>query len=180
MSFSSTFIVAAAVAALAAPVLASPAFDAFQQTCGDTQADFAAVKAAVAKGAWVPTEVTPSTMEGVTVIESLARAETLGGVPLTVYAWHGMNGKIAISACTVRATGTDFKAVDAEARAWVGFAPQTVEASKSKFQFTPTATGIRAVEPAGQNAAAAGSGLELFTVSADGADTILDLLKIKS
>jgi hypothetical protein len=181
MKLVSLSLAAAAVAAAALPAAAaSPVFDAFQKVCGDTHADFDAVKAAVAAGAWTPTDVTPSTMAGVTVSESLARSERVGATPLTVYAWHGMNGKIAVSACTVRATGAKFGPLAADARAWVGFAPQSMADGKAKYQFTQTAAGLKAVDSTTFNAAAAGSGLELFTVSPDGDDTILDLLKIKS
>src|SRR5215471_10179097 len=94
---------AAALACAAAPAFAGPAFDAFRKVCGDSHGDFAAIKAAAEGGGWTPTEVAPSTMEGVTVTESLARQTAAGGTKLTLFAWQGSKGAVQVSGCTVRA-----------------------------------------------------------------------------
>jgi hypothetical protein len=180
MTLSGRLLAGALALGLATPVAASPAFDAFRHVCGDTRADFTAVKAAVSAGGWIPTEVQPSTMEGVTVIESLARTAMAGDARITVYAWHGTKGKIEVSVCTMRVTGPKYAVLDGEAKAWVGFAPQTATDEKSSFQFTDAGGARKALDKTGYDAAAAGAGLEMFTVTADGQQTIIDLLKIKS
>jgi hypothetical protein len=177
----STLTAAAGLAlAMAAPAAASPAFDGFKSVCGDTHLDFAAVKSAVDAGHWVPTEVQPSTMEGVTVTESLARAVVAGGAKLTLFAWHGTKGAVQVSACTVRVSPGKFADLAHDAGAWTGFAAQVASPSKSVWQFTETGGAMKAVQKTDYNAAAAAGGLDFFTVTAAGPETILDLLKIKS
>jgi hypothetical protein len=173
---------AAAVAVLfaAMPAAASPAFDGFRGVCGDSHADFAAVKAAVDVGHWAPTEVQPSTMEGVEVTESLARTVLAGGAKLTVFAWHGTKGTVQVSACTVRVSPAKLADLAADAKGWVGFAPQAADATKASWQFTETAGARKPVQKSDFTAAAAAGGLNFFTVKADGPEIILDLLKIKS
>jgi hypothetical protein len=173
-------ILAAALLAAASPAAASPAFDAFRQVCADSHADFDAAKAALATGGWRPTEVHAATMQGVSVVESMARVEAAGPVKVTVFAWHGTKGAVQISACTVRVSPMKLEGVAKEAQDWAGFAPQTATPSQDVWRYTPAGAAHKALQPGDYNAAAAGAGLEFFTVSADGADTILDLLKIKS
>ena len=169
----------AMLVAAAGPVAASPAFDAFNKVCGDTHGDFNAVKTAVSGAGWAPTEVHPATMEGVTVSESLARAATVAnGVRVTLFAWQGTKGAVHISACTMRVTKETYADLSKAAQAWTGFAPQTADAGKTVWRFADDTR--KAVAPADYNAAAAGGGLDFFTVSADRAETILDLLHIKS
>jgi hypothetical protein len=162
------------------PAAASPAFDGFQTVCGDTHLDFAAVKSATDAGHWVPTEVQPTTMEGVTVVESLARTVVAGGAKLTLFAWHGTKGAVQVSACTVRVSPAKFADLAHDAGAWVGFGPQVADPNKSVWQFTENAGARKAVQKADYNTAAAAGGLDFFTVTAAGPETILDLLKIKS
>jgi hypothetical protein len=167
--------------AAASPVAASPAFDAFKKVCGDTNADFNAVKTAVGSGGWAPTEVHPATMEGVAVSESLARAATVAnGVKVTLFAWQGTKGAVHISACTMRVTKETFADLGQQAQGWTGFAPQTADTGKNVWRFTEAGGARKALAPADYNAAAAAGGLNFFTVSADRAETILDLLHIKS
>jgi hypothetical protein len=165
---------------MALPAAASPAFDGFKAVCGDTHLDFAAVKSAADAGHWVPTEVQSSTMEGVTVTESLARTVVAGGAKLTVFAWHGTKGAVQVSGCTVRVSPGKFADLAHDAGAWAGFAPQVSSPSKSVWQFTENAGAIKAVQKTEYNAAAAAAGLDFFTVTAAGSEAILDLLKIKS
>jgi len=171
---------AALALAMALPAAASPAFDGFKAVCGDTHMDFAAVKSAVDAGHWVPTEVQPSTMEGVTVTESLARTVIAGGAKLTLFAWRGTKGAVQVSACTVRVAQAKYADLSHDAGAWAGFAPQVASPTKSVWQFTEDSGAIKAVQKADFNTAAAAGGLDFFTVTATGPETILDLLKIKS
>ncbi|HEY2482133.1 MAG TPA: hypothetical protein VGI30_08060 [Caulobacteraceae bacterium] len=171
---------AAAFIVAALPAAASPAFDGFRGVCGDSDADFAAVKAAADAGHWVATEVQPSTMEGVEVSESLARTVAVGGAKLTVFAWHGTKGAVQVSACTVRVSPAKQADMAADAKGWVGFAPQAADAAKASWQFTETAGARKPVQKSDFTAAAAAGGLNFFTVKADGPEIILDLLKIKS
>jgi hypothetical protein len=174
-------LAAAVLLAAASPVAASPAFDSFKKVCGDTHGDFNAVKIAVNAGGWAPTEVHPATMEGVAVTESLARAATVAnGVRVTLFAWQGTKAAVHISACTMRVTKETYADLDKEAQTWAGFAPQTADTGKNVWRFTEVGTTRTALGPADYNAAAAGGGLNFFTVSADRAETILDLLHIKS
>jgi len=165
---------------LASPAFASPAFDAFRKVCGDTHGDFSATKAAADAGHWVPTEVAPNTMEGVTIDESLARQITVGPARLTLFAWHGSKGTVQVSACTIKLTQTPFSGLADDAKAWVGFAPETSSATKAVWRYTETGGTKSAVQKADYDKAAAAGGLDFFTVSQLGAETVLDLLKIKS
>jgi hypothetical protein len=171
---------AAAVLAAATPAAASPAFDGFRSACGDSHGDFVAVKAAVDAGHWVPTEVQPSTMEGVEVTESVARTVVVNGAKLTLFAWHGTKGQVQVSACTVRVSPAKLADMAADAKSWLGFAPQTADAAKAAWQFTEAAGGRKPVEKSDYTAAAAAGGLDFFTIKVDGPEIILDLLKIKS
>ena len=171
---------AALLAGMALPAAASPAFDGFRAVCGDSHMDFAAIKSAVDAGHWVPTEVTPNSMPGVTVTESVARTVNAGGAKLTLFAWHGTKGAVQVSACTVRVTQAKFADLSHDAQAWTGFAPQTSDTGKAVWQFTEDAGARKAVQKADYNTAAAAGGLNFFTVSSVGAETVIDLLKIKS
>ncbi|HXV00365.1 MAG TPA: hypothetical protein VG166_07695 [Caulobacteraceae bacterium] len=180
MHQSGAIAAAVLVAAAAGPAAASPAFEAFRQVCADSHADFAAAKTALATGAWRPAEVHAATMQGVTVAESVTRAEAAGPVKLTAFAWHGTKGAVQISACTVRISPMPLPAIAKEARDWAGFEPQVATPSQDVWRYTSAGSAHTSLQPPEYNAAAAGAGLEFFTVSADGADTVLDLLKIKS
>jgi hypothetical protein len=173
-------VAGALLVAAAGPVAASPAFDAFRQVCGDTHGDFTAVKAAVASTEWRPTEVKPATMAGVTVTESLARTEVAGAAKVTVYAWHGTKGTVQVNVCTVRVSLMHFAELARESQGWAGFTPQTTGETKNVWRFTEASGAHKALQQSEYDAAAAGAGLEFFTVSADGVDTLLDLLTIKS
>lgn len=165
---------------VANPALASPVFDAFRKVCGDSHGDFAAIKAAADAGHWVPTEVAPNTMEGVTVAESVARQVAVGGTKMTLFAWRGSKGTVQVTACTVKVTQTPFAGVADDAKAWVGFAPEAATSAKAVWRYTENAGVKSAVQKADYDKAAAAGGLDFFTVSQVGPETVLDLLKIKS
>jgi hypothetical protein len=171
---------AGAFLAAAAPVAASPAFDGFRTVCGETHGDFAAVKAAVDAGHWAPTEVQPSTMEGVTVTESLAREAVAGDAKMTLFAWHGAKGNVQVSACTIRVSPGKLADLAAETKGWMGFAPQSADPAKAAWQFTETAGARKPLDKSGYEAAAAAGGLDFLTIKTDGHEVIVDLLKIKS
>ena len=173
-------LTAAFCAGLALPVAAaSPAFDAFARVCGDTHVDYSAIVNALDFKVWKPTPVTSATMDGATVSDKVSRGATIGDTPLTLFAWKGTKGPYQFTACTIRVSGGKLDAFTTEAQAWAGFAPQTAEAKKANFRFIQEGGARKAVEKAEYEAAAAGAGLEFLTVSQDGPDTILDLLKIK-
>jgi len=190
MRLIATRIAPAALAAGLLSVLAPPAgaadpsaraaFDAFAQVCGDTHVDYAAALAALDAHGWKTAEVQATTLAGVKVSDRVSRATRVGGTDLTMFAWRGAtNAKIQVSACTVRVSSFKSVPLKAEAQAWAGFAPQGVDAKKVTFQFTDDGAVHRALAKGDYDAASAGAGLEMFTVSADGPDTILDLLKIR-
>jgi len=172
----------AVVAAIAAPAAAgTPVFEAFRKVCGDTHADYASIVSALNTNGWKQVDTKGSTMEGVKVTDSISRGLTVGESHLTLFAWRGAKGDVQISACTVRASPAKSDPLKADARTWTGFDPQSVDAQSGRigYQFTDDADAHRALAKTDYDAAAAGAGLELMTLSTDGSDTILDLLKIK-
>ncbi|MBA3810320.1 MAG: hypothetical protein H0X27_01510 [Caulobacteraceae bacterium] len=174
---------ACALALLPAPAAAAsdPAqtFAAFAAVCADTRVDYPAVAAAADAGKWKPTEVRAATMEGVAVTDKISRDAKAGGADLTLFAWRGMKGAIQVSACTVRVGRSKAADLRERAQAWAGFAPQDADAKKATFRFTDDAGARKPLAKADYDAAAAGAGMEILTISADGQDAILDLLKIK-
>ncbi len=181
MNRSTAALAGAALATFAAsPALASPVFDAFRNVCGDSHGDFAAIKAGADAGHWVPTEVAPNTMEGVTVAESVARQITVGGAKMTLFAWRGSKGTVQVTACTVKVTQAPFAGLADDAKTWVGFAPEAATGAKAVWRYTENAGVKSAVQKADYDKAAAAGGLDFFTVSQVGPETVLDLLKIKS
>ena len=187
MTLVKTCLAAALGAIIAAPAVAGgppgpaggQAFDAFAQVCADTHADYPAMTAAADAGGWKATEVRAGTMEGVAVSDKISRDKSMGGATLTLFAWRGLKGAIQISACTVRVSKGRFDDLRGVAQAWLGFAPQEGAEKKATFRFTDAAGAHKPLAKTEYEDAAAGAGMEILTVSADGQDTILDLLKIK-
>ncbi len=175
----SAFLALIAAPALAAAPDAGQAFDAFAAVCADTHVDYPAVTAAADAGKWKPTEVKAATMEGVAVTDKISRDAKAGGADLTLFAWRGAKGAIQVSACTVRVSKAKADDLRGRAQAWAGFAPQDADAKKATFRFTDAVGARKPLAKPDYEEAAAGAGMEILTVSADGQDTILDLLKIK-
>jgi hypothetical protein len=173
-------VLAAAVASLALPAAASPAFDAFRQVCGDSHGDFAAIRTALAAPGWAPADVLPNSMEGVTPTEGVARVRKVGDQQITIYAWIGMKGAFHLTACTAKVSKIDLGAATQDAQTWVGFAPESAAGGKSTWRYGETGGARAAVQQAGFQAAADGGGLFFFNVFADHGEAVLDLLKIKS
>ena len=174
------------VALLAAPgtsAFAAPAnanFDAFAQVCAETHADYPAVVAAADAHGWKPTEVTSDTMNGVEVTDKLSRASKVGGTALTLFAWHGTaKGGVQVSACTVRVAKADSAGVQSAAQTWLGFGAQDISPKKAVFRFTEADGAHHALASSEYDAAAAGAGMEILTVSTDPKGTVVDILKIK-
>jgi hypothetical protein len=180
-----TFLIGALLGVCAAPVLAAPAtgdagFDAFAKVCAETHADYPAVVAAADAHGWKATEVTSDTMNGVAVTDKLSRASKVGGAALTLFAWRGAaKGGVQVSACTVRVTKADFAGVQGAAQGWLGFAPQDATPKKAVFRYTEADGAHHALASTEYDAAAAGTGMEILTVSSDAQGTVVDLLKIK-
>lgn len=177
---------AAAIAAIAASIgfsaAASPAFDTFKKVCGDTHARIADIKSALANPGWTPTEVLPTNMEGVTPTEGIARTSMAGNEQISVYAWEGMKGQFHLVACTARVKQLKLGEATGEAKAWLGFAPESAN-GKSTWRFGLTngaPAAVNLTNQAATQAAAAGEGLFFLNVFTDHDEVVIDLLKIKS
>jgi len=176
-------LIAAAAISLAAPVCAAgedQAFGAFRALCADTAADYPAVVAKADAGGWKPAEIVAETMKGVSVTDKTSRTQAVGDAVLTLFAWRGVTPtNVKVSDCTVRIERAGFADLQAHAQTWLGMAPQEATPQKAIFHFTDAGTTHRAITSAEYEAAAAGVGLEIMTVTADGPGATLDLLKIK-
>jgi hypothetical protein len=173
---------AALAVSIALPAAASPAFDAFKKACGDSHADFAAIKAALAGHDWAPTEILPTNMEGVTPTEGVARTATIGNERVSIYAWEGLKGQFHLTACTARVAALPLAQANGEAKAWLGFAPESAN-GKSTWRYGLTNGAPAAVNMADKTApqaAAAADGLFFLNVFTDHGEVVIDLLKIKS
>jgi hypothetical protein len=174
---------AVALAAFATPALAAPdaaqSFAAFTKVCGDSHADYPAVLAAAEAGGWKTTQVKAEPFPGVTVADSLSRDSSAGGSALTLYAWRGAKGAIKISECKVRVAKANFTDIEGRAQAWLGFAPRAATAKKATFMFSDDGGAPKALTEADQEAAAAGPGMQILTVSGDQDGVVLGILKIK-
>jgi hypothetical protein len=161
---------------------ASPPVDAFIKACGATGDDFAAIGAALAGPEWKPAEVAAPTMKAVGVSQTLARVGVIGPTKVTVQAWRGATtDQVQISDCTFRLGARPFAGAAEEVRAWVGVAAQDGSATRAVYHFTIDASGARQrVGDADAKAAVAAGGLYFLTVTANGLDTIIDLLKIRA
>jgi hypothetical protein len=172
--------VAAPALALAAPASGDAGFDAFAQVCAETHADYPAIVAAADAHGWKATEVTAATMSGVAVTDKLSRGSKVGSVALTLFAWRGTaKGNVQVSACTVRFAKGDSAGVQSAAQAWLGFGAQDISPKKAVFRFTEADGAHHALASTEYDAAAAGTGMEILTVSSDAQGTVVDLLKIK-
>ncbi len=179
VAVTATAMVGSAVssATAAAP---GPVFGAFVDVCGDTHADFAAVSRVSSVAAWGETDVkADSNMPGVSVTGQLARSTTVDKTGLVLSAWHGTKGAVQISDCTIHVAKADLDRLRGDASAWLGFQPQDSSAKRAAFRFTEADGAHKAVTPAEFDAAAAGGGLEILTVSGDANGTVLDLMTIK-
>jgi hypothetical protein len=168
--------------AAAAPAFAAPAdsnFAAFVQICADTQADYPAVVAAADAQGWRPAQVNADTLPGVTVTDTLARDKNAGGATLALYAWQGAKGAVHVSECKVRIGKAKSADMQTAAQTWLGFAPQQATAKKATFEFTDDGGAHKALTTADREAAAAGAGMQILTVTGDQDGVILDILKIK-
>jgi len=178
-----TSLVAAACAAIAAPagaVTSDQAFDAFRHLCADTGDDYAAVVAAADAGDWKPTEILANTMKGVSVTDKISRIKVFSDGSLTIFAWRGLTASnVKVSDCAMRIDKANFGDLQTRSQAWLGIAPQQATPQKVIFRFTDDAGAHRAISPPDFDGAAAGSGLEILTLTPDGAGVTLDLIKFK-
>ena len=158
----------------------SAPFSAFAAVCAAPGADFAGVTAAADAQGWVASDVTSdANMPGVTIGGQLTRTRSAGKVGLTLSAWHGLKGAVKISDCTVHTAKTEYSAAVEAAKTWAAFAPQDSTSKRSIFRFTDSAGAHKPLTNADFDAAAAGAGLEILTVSGDQNGAALDLLVIK-
>ncbi len=147
--------------------------------CLTPNADILAVKAAASS--WRDTEVTgASTFPNATVTEKLSKASKVGGVPVTLFAWTGtLKSGVHVSGCTVRVSIPDFAVIKVAAADFTGFAAQDSDAKKAVFRYTPSAAKPTAIDRTGFDAAAAGEGIDILTITNDVHGAVIDLLKIK-
>jgi hypothetical protein len=179
-----TALVAALLGAAATPALANQAdetFGAFRKVCGDTRADYTAAVAAAGQSGWKNTDVTGSTMPGVTVLEKASRTKSAGDAALILSVTHGTasNGAVNVYTCTLQTDRGGFPDLESRTQAWLGFAPHDTSDSKVTFRFTDDHGALKAVADGDIEAAAAGSGVQILTVKRDGNNATLDYVKIK-
>lgn len=154
-------------------------FGAFEAVCLTPNADFPAVKAAAST--WRDTEVAgASTFPNATVTDKLSKATKVGGIPVTLFAWTGtLKSGVHVSGCTVRVSKPDFDEIKAAATTYSGFAAQDSDPKKVVFRYTPAAAKPTAIDKTAFDAAAAGEGINILTITGDVHGAVLDLLKIK-
>ena len=173
-------LISAALAAFAAPAAASPGVDVFKTVCGETHADFTAVKAALAAPGWTATEAEQNPLPGVTPTEGIARRRVEGDSQITVNAWTGTKGTYLLTACTVKVTKISVEAAVKDTQAWVGFAPESTAGDKTTWRYGETGGTREALQQPAYETAAGGTGLFFLNVFADNGAAVIDLLKIKS
>jgi len=174
-------VTTAALAGVAAPAAAqSPAFTAFATVCATPAADFAEVRKSADANGWGNTDSkSDADMPGVTIADQLNRANTVDKVDLVLSAWSGAKGAVKISDCTVHVAKSDFATLSGDAAAWLAFPAQESSATRATYRFTGAGGAHKALTSADFDAAAAGAGLEILTVSTSANGTVLDLMMIK-
>jgi hypothetical protein len=176
-------LAAAAAACLAAPACAAgeeQTFAAFRALCADTAADYPAVVARADADGWKPAAIMADTMKGVSVTDKTSRTKTFGDFTLTLFAWRGVTPtNVKVSDCKVGVERAGFADLQARAQTWLAMAPQQATPQQAIFHFTDAGPAHKAITSAEYEAAAAGAGLDILTVTAEGAGATLDLLKIK-
>ena len=174
-----TCLFVALAAASALPAAASPAFDAVKKVCGDSHADFAAIKTALSVSGWAPAEVLPTNMAGVTPTEGIARTSTVGNERITIYAWEGPKPPYVMTACTAHVTKLELGAAKAESKTWLGFPPETDASGKATWRFRIDEWRPRAGQERRLRGCGGGQWALFFNVFADNGEVVIDLLKIK-
>jgi hypothetical protein len=175
---------AAVIAGAATPALATEsdiAFSNFQKVCGAPSAEYPGVMAAADSDGWANSPVTGDTMPKVTISQKGARAKTVGATNLILLASQGLaqtpGGAVTVSDCTVRSDQGDLAQVAARTQAWLGIAPTSPSSDRMTFRFTREDG--KATAPADQDAAVAGAGLQILTLSRSGGNLTMDLIKLK-
>ena len=172
--------ITAAVAACAGAACADPAFDTFRQLCLDTGADFPAVASAADAGGWKPVDAPVSLVGGVVPSDKLSRGKSIAGADANLAAWRGKTASnVTVADCAVQLGRGSFADALAGVQGWTGFAPQDNKDQKAIFRFTDVAGAHKSVAQAEYESAAAGSGMEIVTVTGGSGGINLDLLKIK-
>lgn len=159
----------------------SPEFNAFSTVCGATDAGYDAAMAAAAAHGWTSSDAAPDpTLAGVTVANQGTRATTAGKTGLVLSVWSGtLKSGVKISDCAVHVQATNYDALKSDAGGWLKFAPAVTTPKKVVFRFTNADGAPKALTAAEYDAAAAGAGLEILTITGDANGTILDLMMIK-
>jgi hypothetical protein len=160
---------------------ASPVFDAFATVCAVPAAEFTSVKAAADAQRWGPTDAkADASMAGVTVADTLTRASNVAKTGLVLSAWHGTTKSgVKIGDCAVHVQKAELAAMKDAAGAWLTFPAQDDSPKRAIYRFTEAAGAHHPLTSADFDAAAAGAGLQILTVSGDADGTVLDLMVIK-
>jgi hypothetical protein len=159
----------------------SPVFAAFATVCAAPAADFAAVRSAADAHGWGETDAkADANMPGVTIADQITRASTADKTGLVMSAWHGATKSgVKVSDCTVHVAKSDFDAMREQAATWLAFSAQETTPKRAIYRFTDTGGAHHPLAAGEYDAAAAGAGMQILTVSADANGTVLDLMMIK-
>ncbi len=172
--------IVATLAGVAGAACADPAVDAFKALCLDTGGEYPAVASAADAGDWKPVDVPLSMISGVVASDKLTRGKSIAGADANLAAWRGKTASgVTVSDCQVQMSKGDFKNAVAGVQAWTGFAAQDGQGQKAIFRLTDVAGARTAVAQPEYDAAAAGPGMEIVTVTSGSGGVSLDLLKIK-
>ncbi|MBV8683752.1 MAG: hypothetical protein JO111_12830 [Caulobacteraceae bacterium] len=166
-------------ASAAAAQAADPIFVAFHDACISTSAEPAAVTSFATSHDWKNSDVAGTPISGFAVDNKVSKSARVGDADLKLFAWHGTKGPIQASECQIAVSKADFAAARSAVATSLGFAAQQDTADKSVFQFAGPTSAPKAVDSSGFDQAAGSGGLNLLTVSKQGAGVFLELLRIQ-
>ncbi len=176
---------ALALAVLAAPMAAfaagpeDEAFDAFQQVCMNTAADYSdAVKTADAN-AWTDTQLTAALPAGVSNTDKSARAKILDKTNLSLFLTRGVGkGGFVMTTCTINSDHGALGDLPARVQSSLGVAPLRSDDQSATFHVTGGKGAWRNVpDDAIEAAVGAPGGLNMINVKIEGGVVILDYIK---
>jgi hypothetical protein len=167
----------APAAALAAPTGPDAALDEFRNICGASGGDYTAiVKAADASG-WADAQPRAEADDTVSVTSTSAKAKTVDGVDLMLLATQGLmhtksGAQVPVSTCKISSNKADADLM-ARAQAWMGFAPDSGDATLATYFVKPAAGKPQHVPQNQLNAALASGGFSIVKVQQDSDGAIL-------
>ena len=167
----------APAAALAAPTGPDAALDEFRNVCGASGGDYAVIiKTADASG-WADAQPRAETDNTISVTATSARAKTVDGVDLMLLATQGLlhtkgGAAVPVSTCKISSNKPDAELMG-RAQAWMGFAPDTGDATLATYFVKPAAGKPQHVPQDQLNAAMASRGFAIVKVQQDPDGAIL-------